>query len=174
MVVPFNRLDAAHDHAKYLKVPRVEVTVDYYLDNCIDKPLWRWVDGQEEYGMDPWRFYEDLPLDPEEIKERGWRIFVQERDLPAKPADPMMEAVERLVRLAGFEYVESFEGSLIEVYQDGELVYAYSFDAINNAVFIDYADKSEYTHSRKYGTTLEAYVRQSKIRIAADYLSRAK
>ena len=75
-------LDAANFEAKYLKVPRQEVTIDFYLEHCIDAPFWRWIEDQDDMGLDPWRFYEDFPIEPEHAAARGWRIFVQVRDLP--------------------------------------------------------------------------------------------
>jgi hypothetical protein len=77
---PFNE---AQWHAEQCHAPRQEVTIDYYLDHCIDAPFWRWRNDYTDYGMDPWTFYEDFPIEPEVAKERGWRIFVQVRDLPA-------------------------------------------------------------------------------------------
>jgi hypothetical protein len=75
--------DEAHREASSLSTPRQEVTIDYYLEHCIDVPFWRWHGGALDYGMDPWTFFEDFPIDPEDAQERGWRIFVQVRDLPA-------------------------------------------------------------------------------------------
>ena len=65
------------------QIDRQEVTVDWYLDNMIDACVFRWTSDEDaEMGLDPWRFYMDLPLDPEEVKERGWRLFVQRKDMP--------------------------------------------------------------------------------------------
>ena len=66
------------------QIGRQEVTVDWYLDNMIDACVFRWMDDEaQEMGMDPWRFYMDLPIEPEDVKDRGWRLFVQRKDMPA-------------------------------------------------------------------------------------------
>lgn len=58
--------------------PRQEITVDFYLDYLCDESFWLWTSDEDaETGLDPWRYYMDLPIDPEEAKKRGWRIFVQ-------------------------------------------------------------------------------------------------
>lgn len=59
---------------------RQEVTIDWYLEHMFDYPLFRWIEGQDEFGLDPWRYYMDFPVDSEEAKARGWRIFVQRKD----------------------------------------------------------------------------------------------
>lgn len=68
--------------ADQLPVPRQEVTIDWYLEHMCDSPLFRWIDGQVEFNMDPWRLHYDFPIEPEEAKELGWRIFVQRKDMP--------------------------------------------------------------------------------------------
>ena len=60
------------------RLNRQEVTADWYLDNMGDKPLWRWIEGEAECGLDPWR------LDPDDIYRPGIRIFVQRKDIPAE------------------------------------------------------------------------------------------
>lgn len=52
---------------------RQEVTADWYLENMCDAPLWRWVDGQTEFNLDPWRLCAMVP-------DRPCRLFVQRRD----------------------------------------------------------------------------------------------
>lgn len=65
------------------QIGRQEVTVDWYLDNMIDAAVFRWVgDEDAQMGLDPWRYYADLPIEPEDAIERGWRLFVQRRDMP--------------------------------------------------------------------------------------------
>jgi hypothetical protein len=83
------------DH--YCGMPgRQEVTVDWYLDNMIDSPFFRWTDDEDlEMGLDPWRFHMDLPIDPEDAKERGWRIFVQRKDIPEDLDDLLDKADQR-------------------------------------------------------------------------------
>jgi hypothetical protein len=54
---------------------RQEVTADWYLENMCDEPLWLWLDGQTELGLDPWRLIDGPPSNPEA------RIFVQRRDM---------------------------------------------------------------------------------------------
>lgn len=81
-MIKHSTTDEAQCEASLLRTPRQEVTIDYYLEHCIDAPFWRWNGGASDYGMDPWSFYEDFPIDPEAAQERGWRIFVQVRDLP--------------------------------------------------------------------------------------------
>ncbi len=72
--------DDVNEFAK--TIDRVEVTVKFYLDHMIDSPCWRWLDGVVGTGMDPWKFYEDLPIDEEEAVERKWRLFVHKRSIP--------------------------------------------------------------------------------------------
>lgn len=72
--------DEVNEFAK--TIDRVEVTIKFYLDHMIDSPCWRWLPGMQETGMDPWKFYEDLPIDEEEAVARNWRIFVHKRSIP--------------------------------------------------------------------------------------------
>lgn len=59
--------------------PRQEVTIDFYLDYLCDESFWRWIGDQDaEMGLDPWRYHMDLPIEAEEAKALGWRIFVQQ------------------------------------------------------------------------------------------------
>lgn len=83
-MIPHSYVNASDNPAQYAadQLGRQEVEIDWYLDNMIDAPIFRWVEGQEDLGLDPWRFYYDLPIDPETAKERGWRIFVQRKDMP--------------------------------------------------------------------------------------------
>lgn len=84
--VILHRFDMPSDNlAQYCaeECHRQEVTVDWYLKHMPDQPLFRWTsDEDQKMGLDPWRFHQDLPVDPEEAKERGWRIFVQRKDMP--------------------------------------------------------------------------------------------
>lgn len=84
-MVPHNYINASDNIAQYEAdlIGRQEVTVDWYLDHMIDAPVFRWVsDEASEFGMDPWRFYADLPIEPEDAIARGWRLFVQRKDMP--------------------------------------------------------------------------------------------
>jgi hypothetical protein len=81
-MIKHSTTDEAQCEASSLRTPRQEVTIGYYLEHCIDAPFWRWNGDASDYGMDSWTFYEDFPIDPESAQERGWRIFVQVRDLP--------------------------------------------------------------------------------------------
>lgn len=64
-------------------IDRQEVTIDWYLDHMIDAPVFRWTcDEDHQYGLDAWRFYADLPIEPEDAISRGWRVFVQRKDMP--------------------------------------------------------------------------------------------
>ncbi len=86
-MIVHNYTDASDNLAQYEadQLDRQEVTVDWYLDNMIDACLFRWTgDEDAELGLDPWRFHMDLPIEPEDAKERGWRIFVQRKDMPAE------------------------------------------------------------------------------------------
>ncbi|UTU08096.1 hypothetical protein CcrC1_gp410 [Caulobacter phage C1] len=80
--IQFDAADQAHIAAA--AIGRVEVDVDYYLDQMIDAPLWLWKAHALDYGMDPWQFFMDLPVEPEDVKERGLRIFVQIKNMPHK------------------------------------------------------------------------------------------
>lgn len=85
-MVPHNYTNASDNLAQYEadQIGRQEVTVDWYLDNMIDEPIFRWTsDCDANCGLDPWRYYMDLPIEPEDVKERGWRLFVQRSDMPA-------------------------------------------------------------------------------------------
>lgn len=66
---------------------RQEVTLDWYWQYGVifDLAFFRWIDGQAEMNLDPWRFHMDLPIDLEDAKERKWRIFVQKKDLERIP-----------------------------------------------------------------------------------------
>lgn len=67
---------------------RQEVTVDWYLDNMIDECVFRWMgDEDDDMDLDPWRYYADLPIDAEDAKARGWRLFVQRKDMPEEFRD---------------------------------------------------------------------------------------
>ena len=67
---------------------RQEVTVDWYLDNMIDECVFRWMgDEDDDMGLDPWRYYAELPIDAEDAKARGWRLFVQRKDMPEEFRD---------------------------------------------------------------------------------------
>lgn len=84
-MVPHLYFNASDNLAQYMadQIGRQEVTVDWYLDHMIDAPLFRWTSDEDaDLGLDPWRFYMDLPLEPEEVIARGWRIFVQRKDMP--------------------------------------------------------------------------------------------
>jgi hypothetical protein len=64
-------------------IDRQEVTVDWYMDNMIDECVFRWMgDEDDDMGLDPWRYYAELPIDAEDAKARGWRLFVQRKDMP--------------------------------------------------------------------------------------------
>ena len=85
-MVPHSYGNASDNIAQYHadQIDRQEVNVDWYLDNMIDACVFRWTsDDDAEMGLDPWRFYMDLPIEPEDVKERGWRLFVQRSDMPA-------------------------------------------------------------------------------------------
>jgi hypothetical protein len=85
-MVPHDYLNASDNIAQYHadQIGRQEVTVDWYLDNMIDACVFRWTsDDDAAMGLDPWRFYMDLPIEPEDVKERGWRLFVQRDQMPA-------------------------------------------------------------------------------------------
>ena len=85
-MIPHSYLNASDNVAQYHadQIGRQEVTVDWYLDHMIDACVFRWTgDEDEEMGLDPWRYYADLPIEPEDVKARGWRLFVQRRDMPA-------------------------------------------------------------------------------------------
>ncbi len=77
--------DASDNIAQYEadQIARQEVTVDWYLDNMCDECVFRWVQEDYECGGDPWRYYADLPIDAEDAKARGWRLFVQRKNMPA-------------------------------------------------------------------------------------------
>lgn len=85
-MIPHSYLNANDNLAQFHadQIGRQEVTVDWYLDHMIDACFFRWTgDENEEMGLDPWRYYADLPIEPEDAKKRGWRLFVQRRDMPA-------------------------------------------------------------------------------------------
>jgi len=64
-------------------IGRQEVDVDWYLDQMCDAPVFRWTSDEDDaMGLDPWRYYADLPIDPEDVKACGWRLFVQRKDMP--------------------------------------------------------------------------------------------
>lgn len=84
-MIPHTYKDASENVAQYQSdlIDRQEVTVDWYLDHMCDEPFFRWTSDEDaEMGLDPWRFHMDLPVEPEEAIERGWRIFVQRKDMP--------------------------------------------------------------------------------------------
>jgi hypothetical protein len=96
-VIPHCYVNASDNVAQFeadrLPSPRQEVTVDFYLEHMVDldRPLWRWTADEDHHiGLDPWRFHMDLPMDPEDIKERGWRIFVQKDHLPPEIAAKLL------------------------------------------------------------------------------------
>jgi hypothetical protein len=59
-------------------VNRQEVTADWYLTIGLDNDiqLWAWIDGQYEYGLDPWRMIDG----PEDMPTA--RYFVQKNQIP--------------------------------------------------------------------------------------------
>lgn len=84
-MIPHSYRNASDNLAQYAadQIGRQEVTVDWYLDHMIDAPVFRWTsDDDSQMGLDPWRFYADLPIEPEDVAARGWRLFVQRRDMP--------------------------------------------------------------------------------------------
>lgn len=84
-MIPHRYTNASDNIAQFEAdcIGRQEVTVDWYLDNMCDAPVFRWTSDEDHgFGLDPWRFYADLPIDPEDVKERGWRLFVQRKDMP--------------------------------------------------------------------------------------------
>ena len=86
-MIPHEYTNASDNLAQYCAdgIDRQEVTVDWYLDNMIDAPVFRWTcDDDHHYGLDAWRYYADLPIDPEDVKARGWRLFVQRKDMPVE------------------------------------------------------------------------------------------
>ena len=70
------------------QIDRQEVTADWYLEHMCDAPLFRWVDGQVEYNLDPWRLCDMVP-------DFECRLFVQRRDYAAWGVDPAEHGVER-------------------------------------------------------------------------------
>lgn len=85
-VVAHRYMNASDNLAQYAAdlIDRQEVTVDFYLDKMCDEPVFRWTsDEDHKCGLDPWRYYADLPIDAEDVKARGWRLFVQRRNMPA-------------------------------------------------------------------------------------------
>jgi len=56
---------------------RQEVTADWYMTVGLDHDmqLWAWLDGQSDYGMDPWRMIDG----PEDMPKA--RYFVQRNHL---------------------------------------------------------------------------------------------
>lgn len=86
-MVPHKYFNASDNLAQYEAdaLNRQEVTVDWYLQHMIDASIFIWIgDAHAECGLDPWRFHYDLPLEPEEMKKLGRRIFVQRKDMPAE------------------------------------------------------------------------------------------
>lgn len=84
-MIPHAYVDASDNLAQYMAdlIDRQEVTVDWYLDHMIDAAVFRWTsDDDAQLGLDPWRYHADLPIEPEDVKARGWRLFVQRRDMP--------------------------------------------------------------------------------------------
>lgn len=84
-MIPHTYKDASENVAQYQAdlIDRQEVTVDWYLDHMCDESFFRWTSDEDaEIGLDPWRYHMDLPIEPEEAVERGWRIFVQRKDMP--------------------------------------------------------------------------------------------
>ena len=85
-MVPHKYTNASDNLAQYEadQIDRQEVTVEWYLEHMIDACVFRWMDDEAQaFGLDPWRFYMDLPIDPEDVAERGWRLFVQRKDMPS-------------------------------------------------------------------------------------------
>lgn len=84
-MIPHNYVNASDDRAQYEadRCGRQEVTLDWYMEHGVDHDLsfFRWVPCQIEFGLDPWRYHMDMPIDPEEVQVLGWRIFVQRKDL---------------------------------------------------------------------------------------------
>jgi len=84
-MITHNYVSASDNIAQYEadQVDRQEVTVDWYLDHMIDACVFRWTSDEDHMcGLDAWRFYMDLPIEPEDVKDRGWRLFVQRKDMP--------------------------------------------------------------------------------------------
>ena len=107
-MIPHAYVDAGDNLAQYMAdlIDRQEVTVDWYLDHMIDAAVFRWTSDEDaQLGLDPWRFHADLPIEPEDVKARGWRLFVQRRDMPedlrtvAHDPFPRSEAGARLQSL---------------------------------------------------------------------------
>ena len=67
--------DVAQAHAEQCK--RQEVTADWYLTTGIDHDmqLWAWIEGEVEFGLDPWRMIDG----PEDMPNA--RYFVQRNHL---------------------------------------------------------------------------------------------
>lgn len=76
-------VNASDNPAQYAadQIGRQEVTIDWYLEYMIDEPLFRWIDNADDHNG-PWRFHYDLPFEPEEMKKKGMRIFVQRKNMP--------------------------------------------------------------------------------------------
>lgn len=86
-MIPHSYINASDNLAQYEAdlIDRQEVTVDWYLDHMIEAPVFRWTNDEDHScGLDAWRFYADLPIEPEDVIERGWRLFVQRKDMPAE------------------------------------------------------------------------------------------
>jgi len=84
-MTPHEYLNASDNLAQYEadQIGRQEVTVGWYFDHMCDEAVFRWTSDEEaEMGLDPWRYYADLPIEPEDAIARGWRLFVQRKDMP--------------------------------------------------------------------------------------------
>lgn len=84
-MVPHSYTNASENLAQYRAdlLDRQEVTVDWYLDHMCDASFFRYTSDEDaELGLDEWRYHMDMPIEPEDAIARGWRIFVQRKDMP--------------------------------------------------------------------------------------------
>jgi hypothetical protein len=75
--------NASDDLPQYIAdtLDRQEVTADWYLDYMAEKPVWAWVSTEAYHmGLEPWRLDPDIDI----AKAKGWRLFIQRRDLCEK------------------------------------------------------------------------------------------
>jgi hypothetical protein len=80
------------------------VSIDWYQEHGSDHGLcfFRWIDGQIEDGLDPWRFHMDMLNEIKDAQSRYLRIFLQVKDMeradipraaPRTPFAPQRAAV---------------------------------------------------------------------------------
>jgi hypothetical protein len=78
-MIPHKYKLASDDPAQWTadQVGRQEVTAEWFWENGVDNDLalWIFLEGQFEFGLDPWRLREF-----DEVKE-GQRLFVQKNQL---------------------------------------------------------------------------------------------